>query len=107
MLFNRLWGFLCRTNFTQPSSIGYYFSGPSGLHRITHRIRLLVLDFYLVSNLKVNLFVLVHPPAVDDTKFEPEINAGEGDYATLDCSVKGNPTPTITWKKGNLLVDDF
>ncbi|KAK4885313.1 hypothetical protein RN001_001584 [Aquatica leii] len=46
-----------------------------------------------------------YPPKVDDARFQPEISAGEGDYATLDCSVLGNPTPRISWRKGNLIID--
>ncbi|XP_025834692.1 papilin-like [Agrilus planipennis] len=46
-----------------------------------------------------------YPPVIEEETFEPEVTAGEGDYATLKCSVRGNPNPDITWKKGNLLID--
>lgn len=47
---------------------------------------------------------LDYPPQVDEQIFEPEVQAGEGDYAVLRCAVKGNPNPDIEWSKEGLLV---
>ncbi|XP_031341557.1 papilin isoform X1 [Photinus pyralis] len=46
-----------------------------------------------------------YPPVIDEEKFQPQVSAGEGDFATLDCSVQGNPTPQIAWRKGDLIID--
>lgn len=55
----------------------------------------------------ITTVVLDYPPQIDEAVFEPEVKGGEGDFATLRCAVQGNPTPTISWKKGNLVVSTY
>lgn len=33
------------------------------------------------------------------------MSAPEGSYATLKCSVRGIPTPVVSWRKDNVLID--
>lgn len=41
---------------------------------------------------------------VDEINFKPSVIGRIGDYVTLRCAVRGNPTPKISWSKNNLLV---
>ncbi|XP_022911513.1 papilin isoform X2 [Onthophagus taurus] len=46
-----------------------------------------------------------YPPQIIESEFQPEITAGEGDYVMLRCAISGNPNPTISWKRGDLMID--
>ncbi|XP_065171313.1 papilin-like isoform X3 [Atheta coriaria] len=46
-----------------------------------------------------------YAPVIDEDSYEPAVTAREGDFATLSCSVRGNPHPTISWSKDNLIID--
>ncbi|KAK9688591.1 ADAM-TS Spacer 1 [Popillia japonica] len=46
-----------------------------------------------------------YPPEIVEEEFEPIVTAGEGDYATLRCSIRGNPKPVFTWSKDEVLID--
>ncbi|KYB26517.1 Papilin-like Protein [Tribolium castaneum] len=45
------------------------------------------------------------PPKIDVQTYEPEVQGLIGDHVTLRCAVTGNPTPKISWKKDDLLID--
>ncbi|XP_075221688.1 proteoglycan-like sulfated glycoprotein papilin isoform X2 [Lycorma delicatula] len=44
------------------------------------------------------------PPEIEET--EPEVEGEEGNMVTLRCTVRGSPTPTITWYKGDQKLGD-
>ncbi|XP_017784218.1 PREDICTED: papilin isoform X2 [Nicrophorus vespilloides] len=46
-----------------------------------------------------------YPPQINYEIYKPEVTGKEGDMVTLDCAVRGNPNPKITWRKDNLLID--
>lgn len=56
------------------------------------------------SNLITVITLLAYPPEIVEEEFEPIVTAGEGDYATLRCSIRGNPKPVFTWSKDEVLV---
>ncbi|GJQ76338.1 hypothetical protein Trydic_g2060 [Trypoxylus dichotomus] len=46
-----------------------------------------------------------YAPEIIEEEFQPVVTAGEGDYATLKCAIRGNPKPVFTWSKNNVLID--
>ncbi|KAJ9585100.1 hypothetical protein L9F63_020556, partial [Diploptera punctata] len=44
-------------------------------------------------------------PRIENATVASRIQAEEGTYVTLKCSATGNPIPTITWKKGSIVID--
>lgn len=49
-------------------------------------------------------FSTAEPPSIQDD-VESEVEAEEGSYVTLKCVARGNPTPRITWRKGDIFID--
>lgn len=45
------------------------------------------------------------PPKISST--EAQYTATEGSRAVLSCVAEGIPTPTITWKKDNMLLTEI
>lgn len=48
------------------------------------------------------ILISAQPPTI--VADEADITAEEGSYATLKCTIRGSPTPVITWKKDNTIV---
>ncbi|XP_069673465.1 papilin isoform X4 [Periplaneta americana] len=45
------------------------------------------------------------PPRFEEPQTEGEVRAEEGNYVTLNCVARGRPTPTITWRRGSVVID--
>lgn len=59
----------------------------------------------LFQHKKKYFFFKAEPPRIVAT--EPEVREEEGGYATLRCIVRGQPTPSVVWKKGGSNVSVF
>lgn len=49
------------------------------------------------------IIILAQPPTI--VSDEMHVSAPEGSYATLKCSVRGIPTPVVSWRKDSNLID--
>lgn len=61
----------------------------------------LVFNYYKILQLKI---ISGYAPEVIEEEFNPIVRAGEGDYVTLKCAIRGNPKPVFTWSKDNVMV---
>jgi hypothetical protein len=43
-------------------------------------------------------------PRFEETETEPQVRAEEGNYVIIHCIARGRPTPTVTWRKGAVVV---